>query len=132
MGIGPEEVELEAKIIVDKEIGPVVVAYNAVGELELEDGGREWIMEHDLGVSARFGHASIGVEGRNHTEVPEREGFEHTAFFVGPTLAYAGEGWWGAATVLPQVGAIQHEHVEGLVLDEHSAVEVRVLLGFHF
>lgn len=130
VGVGTEEVELEAKIIVDKELGRVLVAYNAVGELEFEDDEREWIMEHDLGVSVRFGRGSIGVEARNHTEVPESIGFEHTAFFVGPTLAWAGEGWWGAATVLPQVYAI-HD-APGLVLDEHAHFEVRALLGFPF
>ncbi len=137
-GIGPEEAELEAKVILDKEVGPLLFAYNLVGELEIESSmlgsdvvsETEYVMEHDLGVTYRISpHFSAGVEVRNHTELPEGE-FEHSAFFVGPTLAYSSAGWWGAVTVLPQVYAIHDE--AGLVLDEHVMDEARLLLGFHF
>lgn len=138
IGVGPEEAELEAKVILDKEVGKLLIAYNLVGEMEIESsmsGGEveseiEYVMEHDVGIAFRVSpHFSAGVELRNHTEFPEGE-FEHSAFFVGPTLAVASANWWGAVTVLPQVYAIHDE--AGLVLDEHVMDEVRVLLGFHF
>jgi hypothetical protein len=135
--VGPQESELEAKVLLDKEMGPVLLAYNLVGEAELEaemegDGVEmepEYVLENDLGVSLKVGPAAVGVEVRNHTEFPEGE-FEHSAFFVGPTVAYASTGWWSALTVLPQVYAIQDE--PGLVMDEHSMIEARLLFGFHF
>lgn len=138
VGVGPEEVELEAKVLLDKEIGPLLLAYNLVGEVEIEsemsgaevESEVEYVMEHDLGASWRFSpHFSAGVEIRNHTEFPEGE-FEHAAFFVGPTLAYSSTSWWAAISVLPQVYAIHDE--AGLVLDEHVMDEARLLLGFHF
>lgn len=138
IGVGPEEAELEAKVILDKEVGKLLIAYNLVGELEREGSmsgsgvefENEYVMEHDLGVAFRFSsHLSLGVEARSHTEFPEGQ-FEHSAFFAGGTLAYASANWWGAVTVLPQVYAIQED--PGLVLDEHCAEEIRLLMGFHF
>ncbi|MBM4364819.1 MAG: hypothetical protein FJ102_01280 [Deltaproteobacteria bacterium] len=139
VGLGPVETELEAKVIIDKEAGPLLLAYNLVGEAELEremSGAEvetevEWVIENDLGVAVRLGQAwSVGAEVRNHTEIPASEGFEHSAFFVGPTVAYASADWWGALTALPQVYAIHDE--PGLVMDEHTMVEARLLMGFHF
>lgn len=136
VGLGPSEQELEAKVLVDRQSGPFLVAFNAVAEVEREGEmvneevvyTPEAVLEGDLAVAwlatPRF---SVGVEARNHTEFPAGEGFEHSAFFVGPTLAWSGEGWWAAGTALPQVYAIQEE--EGLVHDEHSAWEGRLLVG---
>ena len=138
VGVGPEEVELEAKLLLDKEVGPLLLAYNLVGEAEIEsemsgaevESEVEYVMEHDLGATWRFSpHFSAGVELRNHTEFPEGE-FEHAAFFVGPTVAYSSTSWWAALSVLPQVYAIHDE--PGLVLDEHVMDEARLLVGFHF
>lgn len=139
VGLGPVETELEAKLILDKEAGPLLLAYNLVGEAELEremSGAEvetevEWVIENDLGVAVRLGKAwSLGAELRNHIEIPASEGFEHSAFFAGPTAAYASADWWGALTVLPQVYAIHDE--PGLVMDEHTMLEARLLMGFHF
>jgi hypothetical protein len=137
-GIGPSETELEAKLILDREAGPVLVAYNLVGEVELEremDGSAveivtEYVVENDLGVAWKpTPRVSVGAELRNHTEIPATEGFEHSAFFVGPTVAYASPAWWAAASVLPQVYAIRD--APGLEMVEHTALEVRLLLGMH-
>jgi len=133
----PAEFELEAKVILDKRMGDFVVAYNAVGEheWELESKGeteREIILENDLA----FGYfvtpsLVLGVEARSHSEIKEGE-LEHTAFFVGPTMAYAQKAWWAALTVQPQVFAIKapdHGGHGSLDLEEHERLNVRVLFG---
>ncbi len=139
----PKEAEVEAKIIVDKQIGNVLLAANAVGEYEWEFEEKEETVEEvkaefDLGCAWLFSPAfSLGVEGRSHTtlvKAADEWERESTAFFVGPTFSYAQEGWWSAFTVLPQVDAIKNEDDESdetLDLHEHERVEVRILFGIH-
>jgi hypothetical protein len=57
--------------------------------------------------------------------------FEHSALFLGPTLAYSAKSWWMTFTVLPQVHALHAPGDRGLVLDEHEALEARLLFSFH-
>lgn len=134
----PEEVELETKLIVDKQLGNLLLAGNLVAEseweFEMEGTHRELVLELDLGASYRVTPSfSVGLEIHNHNEIPEGEGFEHSALFAGPVLAYAHEEWWVALTLMPQLPALKtHEDAEGLLeLDEHERFMARLLFSFH-
>lgn len=133
----PAEAELEAKVIVDKRVGNALIAFNAVGEYEWEfeskdETKREIVVEGDLA----FGYfltpnVVLGVEARSHSEFIDGE-YEHTAFFAGPSFAYAQKAWWTALTVQPQVFAIKgsdHEGDGALDLEDHEHLNVRVLFG---
>jgi hypothetical protein len=139
-GAGPTEVELEGKVLIDKQIGPLLIAYNFIGEyeFEFEEPGEiedEVEIENVLGVAVLpRPFFSIGAEFRTHTEIVPGEGYEHTAFFLGPTVSASGKSAWVAVSVLPQLGAHKAPEHAGdgkLDLHEHERVEGRVLCGFH-
>ncbi|MBI4955779.1 MAG: hypothetical protein HY908_27420 [Myxococcales bacterium] len=139
---GPEELELEAKVILDKRAGDVLLALNAVGELEVKDLGDanelEPIVEVDLAATYFITPAvSLGLELRNHTALPEGE-LEHSAFYLGPTAAWRMGPAWGALSVLGQIGAVLPKENEAgdregvhfaRDLAHAEAVNARFLLG---
>ena len=53
------------------------------------------------------------------------------AWFVGPNVHYARGPWWATLTVLPQVHG-SPETRDGLELEEHEKIEVRLLAGINF
>lgn len=136
----PTEAEVEAKVILDKRMGDALVAFNLVGEHEWEfetsETEKEIIVETDLA----FGYfvspsVVLGIEARTHTEIAEGE-YEHTAFFAGPSFAYAQKAWWTALTIQPQLFSIKGEEEKALDdgaldLHHHERVNVRVLFGMH-
>ena len=137
---GPEEQELELKLILDKQIGPVRVAYNFVVEFEREEeeepnGEKEWekesVLMHTFGVSYQANpNFAVGAEAFFHQEF---EGTfkeqEHLAFFIGPNIHVGLERWWATLTVLRQM---DRGHDSELVLDGLTEYEVRLIVGFNF
>jgi hypothetical protein len=63
--------------------------------------------------------------------MPEDEPTRST-LFLGPTVSYARQGWWVAASALPQVYALAGATDGHLDLEEHQRVEVRILFGLEF
>jgi hypothetical protein len=131
-----DELELEAKLILDKQIGRTLIAANLVAEQEWEfeadETHRETILELDLAIAWRITAGfTAGIEVRNHNEIVEDEGFEHSALFAGPVISYATEEWWIALTVMPQLPALYHHDGDTTVLDEHEKVNARLLFSFH-
>ncbi len=134
-GFGPTEAEVEGKVILDSRRGQWYTAFNAGAEHEWEfaedETEREVALEADLGIAYYLTPGlSTGIEVRNHNAIPSGEGLESSALFAGPVLSYAAESWWTTITILPQIAALKGETKDGLVLDGHERIEVRVLLGF--
>lgn len=124
-----EEAELEAKLVLGKEFGPLALALNGIveQEWEFEEGetGEEGILQLTGGASYKLNkHWAIGVEFLNHREYPEWEEEEHSAWFMGPNVHYHGEKWFLTATVMPQIGDRD--------LDEHEKIEARIIAGKMF
>lgn len=133
---GPGESELEAKLILDKQSGHLLLAANVVGaqEWKYDEAKSESEQEAELDLGATYffrpGFAA-GLELRNHNAFHEGD-WEHSALFAGPVLAYGAEGWWVAASVLPQLPALKKEEGgNGRVLDELEKVNARILFSFH-
>lgn len=132
-----DELELEAKLITDKRVGNVLFAANLVAENEWGFGagetGREFALEADLGLSYFLTtKLSFGLELRNHNEIPEGKGWEHSALFLGPVVSYAEESWWVALAVLPQLPALDGaEAGDRRILDEHEKINARLLFSIH-
>ncbi len=136
--VGPKESELEAKVIVDKEVGQFVVAYNLVGEFELEreeeveaDGEieveweKEAVLGHRIGLSYKVGKVSLGAEILQDTEFKGDE--TEILLGAGPAIGWAGKGVWGALTV-----PVRFLEVADGETEVEPAVDARVILGFDF
>lgn len=138
---GGDELELEAKVIVDKIKGRHHFAFNGVLEYEKEFewlGGKvksdEWEapVEFDLAymynLKQTFG---IGFELRNHNEISKGEGWEHSVLFGGPTINYRTERWFIIFNYLPQWVNLHKTSIApgNKVLDEHERAEARVIVG---
>jgi hypothetical protein len=138
VGYGLDELELEAKVILDKRLDKVLLATNLVFEVEVEELGDrnvpEVIFESDLAAAYFLSERlSLGLEQRTHAEIADGN-FEHVSFFAGPVVAWSSRNVWMAATFLAQVGSISHAHDHSFArtLDEHEKFEGRLLLGMHF
>jgi hypothetical protein len=142
---GLEELELEAKLILDKRLGDVHLAGNAVYELEVEGLGEDVEVEHivevDLAGAYRFTPTlSLGVEGRARTVIEHGE-VEHVTFFTGPVVAFGSDAGWGALSFLGQVGSLgEHEGEAGAAGEEeeegfgpnlvnYERINIRLILG---
>jgi hypothetical protein len=91
-------------------------------------------LEASIGVARDLGkNWSLGLEVRDHNELPDYKFWENTALFVGPALSYRQEKWWAALTVMPQVfGANFNGDPDGhsnLELEGHERVNIRLMIG---
>lgn len=137
--LGLDEFELEGKLLLDKQIGKCLIAFNAVAEYEWEtelsagqtETSSELTAEFDLGIAyALQPHWSLGLEVRNHN-VNVKGKWEHAALFAGPVISYSSESWWATLTVLPQIASFSGATSGNLVLDGHEKLESRLLFSFH-
>ena len=132
---GTEEAEVEGKLILDKQIGNLLVAGNLVlaNEWELEPEETETEQEVELVVAAAYfprPGLSAGLELRNENAIFEGE-WEHSTLFLGPVFGYATDTWWTAITILPQLPALKKEGDGSRVLDDHEKLEARILFSVH-
>jgi hypothetical protein len=134
--------ELEPKILLDKQIGHWLLAANLIAEFEFEAEADEMELEEiapDLTLGATYELAKgfhAGLEIRNHNAFVKNgeDEMEHefSAVYAGPVVSYATESWWMTFTLLPQLPALSKE--EGgsiLVLDDGEKINARLLFSFH-
>jgi hypothetical protein len=136
---GGDELELETKIILDKNIGKSLVAFNGVVEFEKEfewEGGKlksdeaETPVEFDLAYMYNLNYKiGLGFEFVNTNDV--HDGWNNSVLFGGPTFNYRGDKWFVIANYLPQWGNLHKsdEFPESKVLDTHERSEARILVG---
>ena len=144
IGILADELELEGKIILDKQIGKSTHALNIVAEPEwaqkIEGNGMK--TEFEMGVEVVYGFSyelsanwNLGLEMRNHSKYAKDHGWEYSTLFAGPALAYKTTGWWFAFTAMPQIYAFRVEpgnsnsHRE---LQAHEQLETRMIFSYEF
>lgn len=138
LSAGPAAAEIEGKLILDKRSGRLLAALNLTAEHEWDFAagqgtGHESALEV-TGAAAWFVRPGVtaGLELRSHTVLPPAGEPTRSALFLGPSLSYSREGWWVAASVLPQLVALagaSHGHLD---LEEHERVELRFLFGLEF
>jgi hypothetical protein len=138
---GGDELELETKLIFDKNIGKSLLAFNAVLEYEKEF---EWSGD-DVDASGwatpvelNFGYQyfvkpnlGIGVEILNHNDIAKGNGWENSIFFGGPTINFRNDKWFVIVNYLPQWSNIHKTATAPFskVLDEHERTEARFIVG---
>lgn len=133
-----DEFELEQKIILGQRHGNWKWALNLTHAIEWKDSlhDREGEVEASFGVARDFGsHWSVGIEARDHNEIPDYARWENTALFVGPVVSYRQDKWYAALSALPQVfGRNYIDNPDGyrnLELEAHERLSVRFILGIN-
>lgn len=141
--VASHEIELEGKVILDKRFGNELIAFNLVGEYEMEyefeaDEGEvetEWKapIEIDLGYMHFFTPGfGLGLEVVSSNEIVPDEGWAYSALFAGPTIFVAHDKVFGALNIMPQLANLHKtdEAPGDLVLTDHEKLEMRLLVGF--
>ncbi|MBV8878566.1 MAG: hypothetical protein JO332_01255 [Planctomycetaceae bacterium] len=134
-----DEYELEAKLVVSKELGDFTFAYNFIYEAELErevGESPEWrwahIIQNTVGVSYLLPFlrgAAIGAEARSEAHFERSFSGEHnSAYWAGPNVHYAAGTWWMTLTFLTQL------NIHDLEFDEtgNTKYELRLIFGVNF
>jgi hypothetical protein len=137
--IGESQAEIEQKLILGQTYGDWKWALNLTHAVEWQDDFQtvEGEVEVSLGVALKISrHWRVGVEAREHNELPDYRVWENTAFYLGPVINYPAEGWWLTLTVMPQVvganfaGNVDNNH--NLELEGHERWNVRLIAGISF
>ena len=136
--IASNEIELEGKILLDKKTEKNIFAFNLSGEYEMEyevekgetEMATEIKLENDIAYMHMFKPTfGLGIEIRNHNEIPRGEEWENSALFAGPTLFWSSGKHFVIFNVLPQWANLAGESTP-LDLDGHEKIEIRLLIGF--
>jgi hypothetical protein len=113
---GPKHFELEGKLILQKNFGPIVVAYNAILESEWEgeeDGlynEQKGAFEQSFGVSYQFNpYFLVGGELLHEIEFPEWSDANDSIVYIGPNASLRYKRFWLTTTILLQVMGISDE-----------------------
>jgi hypothetical protein len=136
-----KEAEVEERIILGQRHGDWKWALNLTHATEWENNLHE--IEGELEVTFGITRAlskrwSLGLEARNHNEIPDYKDWENTAFFLGPVVTYTQDKWWATLTILPQVwgkntsGGRDPDRISGLELEGHERVNTRLIFGIGF
>lgn len=132
-----EEAELEQKIIIGQRHGDWKWAFNLVHATEWEDNfhDHEGELEFTFGVARDIGsNWSLGLELRDHNELPEYQRWENTALFLGPVVSFRAEKWYATLSVMPQVFgrnfiAGDPDGYRNMELEGHERYNIRLLIG---
>lgn len=112
--IGDELLELEGKLIAQKNFGSFVLAYNAVLEAEWEgrhfdeDNGE---LQQTLGLSYQISPRFLaGMELLHEIDIPDWRGVSGKGIlYLGPNFSYRAKRWWATLTPLFQVSDVEDE-----------------------
>lgn len=124
--VGDENLELEGKLLLQKNFGPLVIAYNAVLEAEWEGKDleeRTGEFKETLGVSYELTkNFAIGGELLHEVEFPDWGDAEEGRVWAGPNIAVR-----GGRTFAVLAGLFQLTDVK-----EEPDVQTRLIFGIHF
>ncbi len=123
---GPDELESESRVILQKNIGRFVIAYNATLEAIWEGSNleeRSGEFSEALGVSYEVSPAwLLGAELLHEIDLPEWSASEDSVVYAGPNISYRRGNWWTTVTPLVQLTNIAAE----------VDFQPRVIFGFSF
>lgn len=140
-GLGTDETELEAKLILDKQLGKSTHAVNIVGEYELErefetvgnnvvvKSEGEYKLEFNYGYSYKLNkNLALGVEVMNQNTISEGN-WEYSTLSAGPTLSCNFQGFWVNLTCLPQLTNLKTGDLE---FHDSQKVQNRLIFSYVF
>jgi hypothetical protein len=120
-----QELELEGKILLQKNLGPLMVVYNGVIEAHWEDryANQVGVLEQTLGLSYQLSPAfSVGLEAKHEVVFENWSHSGGNAVFVGPNFSFRKAGVFGAVAALFRASNVHGE----------PQVELSTVFGFHF
>ncbi|SRR5581483_2099258 len=124
--VGDHFVELEGKLLLQKNFGPWVVAYNAALEAQWEGSHLD---EHNgefsqaLGISYEvIPQFSVGAELLHEVDIPNWKKSEPSVLYAGPNASFRSGNWYATVTPLIQLTDRQDEF----------DLQTRVIVGVHF
>ncbi len=142
--VGTDKIELEGKLIFDKQIEKHLFAFNIVSEVEMEFEAEEQnkteleteetALQFDLGYIYTLGKGfGLGAELVNDN-VFEKGKWMNSPLFAGPTVSYASDKWWVIFNALPQITNFKKEEgVTGnLELADHEKFDFRLIFAYNF
>ena len=125
---GPHLVEWESKLIAQKNLGPIILAWNGTIEATWE-GERldetEGEIQQAIGASYELSpRLSLGAEILQEFVFPQWRGDKdmHTNVFAGPNICYRQRNWFATVTALAQATDTADE----------SALQLRTIFGVAF
>jgi hypothetical protein len=134
-----DEAEVEQKIILGQRHGDWKWAFNLTHATEWLDNlhTTEGEVEASAGIARDLNkNWSLGLELRDHNELPDYRIWENTALFIGPAISYHQEKWWAALTIMPQIfGANFNGNPGGdsqFELEAHERLNIRLVIGISF
>jgi hypothetical protein len=127
--LGPEKFALEGKLLLQKNFGPLALAYNFVLEAEWEGESlrrldeRVGVIENVVGASYQISPSFfIGAEALHEVEFADWQDAGDHVFYAGPNFSFRKGSFFATATALRQLGDVEGE----------ADTQVRVIAGFHF
>jgi hypothetical protein len=116
--------ESESKLILQKNFGPLILAYNFTLEAAWEGEGlgeRNGELQNIFGASYELTpRVSVGAEMLHEIILPDwRSSETENNFFIGPNISYRGDRWFATITALAQT-----THTEG-----EADYQVRLIFG---
>ena len=124
--VGDEVVESESKLLLEKKIGPFIIAWNGIFEAEWEGKGytaHNAIFGQALGVSYQV-HPRflVGAEATQEAEYGNWAHWEDHGVNMGPNASYRAKSWWVTVTPLFQVTDVQ----------DQPDFQTRLVIGVNF
>jgi len=139
--LGPDETALEGKLILDKQTGRFIQAFNLVGELEfakefVQEGNalnagteKEFKLEWNYGFSYQINERwYAGLEMMNENVFVEGE-LEKSILTAGPGFSYLGEGFWMNFSLMPQLTDLKKGSRN--IADE-DGLQARLIFSYEF
>ncbi|HWA78347.1 MAG TPA: hypothetical protein VG937_38695 [Polyangiaceae bacterium] len=132
---GPDEAELEGKLIFDKQLHNLLLVANLVGEQEWEISDGETEAEQKLALTLGAGlfvtpSWVVSLEAIGTTTLVEGGDVESSVIYAGASLAYSSDRYWFALGAAPQVFAPKSASGDALELEHGEHLWARALLGF--
>lgn len=139
--LSPGESELEGKLILDKQIGRFIHAFNLAGELGFEkefnpDGNKllaetekEFKMEWNYGFSYKINERWFaGIEVMNENIFAEGK-LEKSILTAGPCISYSGQGFWMNFTLMPQLTDLKSGSRS---ITDEDGLQARLIFSYEF
>jgi hypothetical protein len=139
--LSPAETELEAKLILDKQTGKFLHAFNLVGEYEIE---KEFVAnayrlkpENETGFALELNYGlsyplkknlNIGVEAMNQNTFAESR-WKNSVLLAGPVVSWTTDQFWVNLSFMPQITNLKGG---GLELRDHERYQTRLVFSYVF
>jgi hypothetical protein len=136
--VGVDLLELEVRLLADRQFGKLLLAVNAAGTRRLLWAGRTGVdtrLEESAALRYQLGsQASFGLELRLQSGFLGRE-YQGTGIYVGPTFTVRGGAFWVSLGALAQVAADKARADRGngqpLELRDNERFLLRLVVGTH-